>query len=290
MQAIIPYLWFDQQAETAANLYSSIFPDSRILSVSHYHASGAAVSGQAEGSVMSVSFSLNGLEMVALNGGPYYSFSPAVSFFVHCRSVEELDGLWAVLSDGGEILMPLDAYPFSAHYGWLADRFGVNWQLMLRPEAPGIVPCLLFTGQQFGKAEEAANLYTAAIPASSIRTMERQADGTVLYASFTLNNQPFTVMDSGYEHGFTFTPAISFLLNCESQAEVDRLWATLTEGGVIEQCGWIQDRFGVSWQIVPGEMFAWLQDDDPVKAERVMQAMLAMRKIDLEALRRAYLG
>lgn len=290
MKNIMPYLWFDGKAVEAAEFYTQVFGNSRIISVSRYHESNAAVSGQVEGSVMSVNFELAGLSMVALNGGPIYSFTPAVSFFIHCRSVEELDATWQKLVPDGNILMELGSYPFSERYGWLSDRFGVSWQLMLSSEDQKIVPCLLFTGNQFGHASAAIDLYTSAIPASSIQTLERQPDGSVLYSAFTLDGQLFTAMESNLDHGFTFTPAISFLLNCDSEAELDRVWNKLTAGGVIEQCGWIQDRFGVSWQIVPHELFDMIQDQDLVKAERAMQAMLQMKKIDLTALRKAYEG
>lgn len=290
MKNIIPYLWFDNQAGDAAEFYTQVFPDSRILSTSRFREANAAVAGQTAGSVMSVSFTLSGLEMVALNGGPYYSFTPAISFFVHCRDNEEFDRIWDKLFTDGQILMERGQYPFSEQYGWLIDRFGVSWQIMLSAEPVKIVPSLLFTNPRYGQAEPAINLYTATIPESGVRLIERQPDGKVLYASFTLHGQLFTAMESDLDHKFTFTPAISFLLNCDSQAEVDQLWDELTAGGVIEQCGWIQDRFGVSWQIVPGELFDLIQDEDPVKAERAMLAMLQMKKIDLEKLRQAHRG
>lgn len=290
MKSILPYLWFNNQAEAAVDFYTAIFPDSKINSVSLYRSDGAEASGQPEGSVMSISFDLAGLSMVALNGGPYYNFTPAVSFFVNCSTAEELDRIWTSLSAGGSVLMELGSYPFSERYGWLADQYGVSWQLMLSSESQMIVPSLMFSGDRYGQAEPAINLYTAAIPGSAIRVLERQPDGKVLYSSFMLHGQLFTAMENDFEHGFTFTPAISFLLECESQEEVDRLWDEMTAGGEIVQCGWIVDRFGVSWQIVPAELFTLLQDEDAEKAARVMQAMLQMKKIDVAALRAAAAG
>lgn len=287
MKHIIPYLWFDHQAETAVELYTSVFPGSRSGSVTHFSASSAEASGMPAGSVLSVAFELGGQPMVAINGGPYYQFSPATSFFVNCTTVAELDRIWEALLPGGSVLMELGKYAFSERYGWIEDRFGVSWQIMLSSEQPLIVPCLLFTHKRYGQAESAINFYTAALPASAIEAIERLEDGKILYSSFTLHGQRFVAMESNADHAFTFTPAISFLVECETQAEVDRLWEAFG-GGVYMPCGWLTDRFGVTWQIVPAELFGLIGHEDAAKAERAMQAMLKMQKIDLAEIRRAF--
>lgn len=160
MQKITSFLWFDSQAEEAANFYVSVFNNARIVNVARYGAAGAEVSGRAKGTVMTVTFELEGQEFVALNGGPV----------------------------------------------------------------------------------------------------------------------------------FTFTPAISFVVNCTTQEEVDALWVKLTAGGdeKAQQCGWLQDKYGLSWQIVPTVLEEMLRDKDPAKSERVMQAMLQMKKIDIKTLKQAY--
>ena len=155
MQKIIPFLWFDTQAEEAANFYVSLFKNSKIGNVARYDKESAEASGRPEGSVMTISFELDGYELSALNGGPLFSFTPAVSFFVGCKMREELDTLWSRLAEGGKVLMPLDAYPFSERYGWIEDKFGVSWQLILSDVPQHIRPCLLFVGDRYGKAEEA---------------------------------------------------------------------------------------------------------------------------------------
>jgi predicted 3-demethylubiquinone-9 3-methyltransferase (glyoxalase superfamily) len=158
MQKITPFLWFDNQAEEAVNFYISVFKNSKIVNVARYGKAGAEVSGQPEGAVMTIAFQLDGQDFIALNGGPVFKFSPAISFVV----------------------------------------------------------------------------------------------------------------------------------NCETQAEVDQLWNRLTDGGEIEQCGWLKDKYGVSWQIVPVVLGQLMSDPDPVKSERVMQAMLQMKKLDIEKLKQAY--
>lgn len=158
MQKIVPHLWFNDNAEEAVKLYTSLFKKSKVLDVARYGSAGAEVSGRKQGSVMTITFELEGQRFMALNGGPHFTFSPAISLFV----------------------------------------------------------------------------------------------------------------------------------NCESQHEVDELWEKLSEGGAEEQCGWLKDKFGVSWQIVPTVLGEMMQDKDPVKVEIVMKAMLQMRKLDIEALKQAY--
>jgi predicted 3-demethylubiquinone-9 3-methyltransferase (glyoxalase superfamily) len=289
MQKIIPCLWFDRQAEEAINLYTTIFPNSQIGAVSHYGDNMPLP----KGTVMTVSFQLAGQEFMSINGGPEFQFTPAVSFFVSCQTVQELDALWAALSPGGAVLMELDQYPFSERFGWLNDRFGVSWQFSLAGTPLEIAPYLLFVGDQNGHAGEAIRLYTSLFPQSSIDQLQPfpaeagQAPGSLMHARFTLGGQHFIAMDGGLQHAFTFTPAISFFVNCLDQAEVDHLWDKLAEGGATEMCGWLRDRFGVSWQIVPTALGELLSDPDPARAMRVTQAMLQMTKLDIAGLRAA---
>jgi predicted 3-demethylubiquinone-9 3-methyltransferase (glyoxalase superfamily) len=152
-----------------------------------------------------------------------------------------------------------------------------------------ISPCLWFDGE----AEEAANYYVSLLPNSRIERVQKNVidapagkAGSVLIVEFTLAGQRFLALNGGTR--FEYTHAISFKIDCADQAEVDRLWEALSKGGKVEQCGWLKDRYGVSWQIVPAVAIEMLADPDPVKAARVMQAVLQMVKIDIAGLRRAY--
>lgn len=148
-----------------------------------------------------------------------------------------------------------------------------------------IIPCLWFNNQ----AEEAINFYSAIFPQSKIGDMTRQGEGgPLITATFELNGQEFMVLNGG--PAFNFTEAVSFFVGCDSQEEVDDLWAKLTEGGEESQCGWLKDKYGLSWQIVPTILGQLLQDEDREKAGRVMAAMLQMRKIDSHILQQAYAG
>lgn len=300
-QKISPYLWFANQAEEAANFYVSTFsaagnPSSIGQVVRYNSASAQQLPGIAEGTVMSLDFWLAGLNFVALNGGPQFSFTPAVSFFVSCESEEEIDALWQALSEGGKTLMPLDTYPFSEKYGWCNDRFGVSWQLNLAPASQKITPFLTFVGDQFGNAEEAINFYTSLFDNAEIETIERYGPGqnenedAVVHARFSLFGEQFMGMESSLEHDFTFTEATSFLVRCRDQEEVDKYWDALTDGGEEQPCGWLKDRYGVSWQIVPTVLLDMLSDEDAAKVRRVAEAMFSMKKIDIAALQAAYNG
>ena len=149
-----------------------------------------------------------------------------------------------------------------------------------------ITPMLWFDGH----AEEAANLYVSIFPDSSIGSISRQPDGSTLALEFTLAGRRFTALNGGPL--FSFTPAVSFVIDCRTQEEVDHYWEALREGGAPEaqQCGWLADRFGVSWQVVPRQLMEYLGDPDREKADRTMQAMLKMKKLDIEGLRRAHDG
>ena len=151
-----------------------------------------------------------------------------------------------------------------------------------------IVPFLWFDG----KAEEAMNFYVSIFKNSTVGRVSRYGDagpgpkGSVMSCTFTLDGQEFFALNGGPQ--YKFTPAISMFVNCETQAEVDELWNKLSAGGKEDQCGWLQDKFGLSWQIVPTLLGTMLGDKDPAKASRVMQAMLKMKKIDIEGLQQAY--
>lgn len=294
MQSITPFLWFHDQAEEATSFYVSLFRNSKTGIKTYYNEEVAEVAGRPVGSVMSVDFQVEGQDFIALNGNPEYPFTPAISFFVAYERPEEIDQFWEKLSSGGSVLMELGQYPFSEKFGWLQDKFGVNWQLILAKRSQKITPCLLFVGNQAGKAEEAINLYTSIFPNSRIVSLERYGAGEgpdagkVKHATFSLNGREFSAMDSGMaEHAFTFTMATSFMVNCETQTEVDHFWEKLTEGGEEIACGWLSDPYGVAWQITPIVLNELRKDPDPEKARRAMNAMMQMKKIDIATIKRA---
>jgi len=147
-----------------------------------------------------------------------------------------------------------------------------------------ITPFLWFDHQ----AEEAADFYVSVFKQARILSVSRNEEGFVFTVSFQLDGREFIALNGG--PAFTFTPAISFFVHCDTQAEVDYYWENLSKGGEVQQCGWLKDRYGISWQIVPEILGKLLADPDPVKAERVNQAMLGMVKLDIRQLQAAYDG
>lgn len=302
MRKITTCLWYDDKAEEAANLYAAVFKNSRVGRTSRYTEASAEVSGRPAGSVMTVSFELEGQKFIALNGGPIFTFTPAVSFLVACETEKEVDRLWETLSEGGSALMELGEYPFSARYGWTRDRFGVSWQVMFmgtREIQQKITPTLMFTGEMAGRAEEAIDFYTSMFHNTRTGSITRYGkgdlpdrEGTIKHISFRLEGQWFAAMDSARKHDFTFNEATSFMVHCETQKEIDYYWGKLSDGAdpKAQQCGWLKDRFGVSWQIVPTVLEKMLQDPDLEKVKRVTTAFLKMKKFDIEELKKAYEG
>lgn len=244
---------------------------------------------------MVVDFALGGQKFNAMNGGPMFKFNPSISFYVVCETEAETKAVWAKLSEGGMTMMPLQKYDWSAQYGFLQDRFGLCWQISqqnLDSVGQKFTPCFLFTGPQKGRGAEAVKLYTELFGRSSItgisyyETGENGPEGTVKHAQFLLEGQTFMVMDNPMDQHFTFNEAISFVVHCEQQEEVDFYWNRLTaNGGAESQCGWLKDKFGLSWQIIPDALPKLLSDPDPAVAQYAMQAMMKMRKIDIQKLK-----
>jgi predicted 3-demethylubiquinone-9 3-methyltransferase (glyoxalase superfamily) len=298
VQKIVPHFWFDKGAKEAAEFYCSFFPDSKVTNVTTLH-------NTPSGDVDTVSFELWGQNFLAISAGPLFKFNPAISFFVNFDPSREenarrkLDAIWERLSESGTALMPLDNYPFSNWYGWIEDKYGLSWQLILTdPEGdprPPIVPSLMFVGNVCGKAEEAINFYLSVFKNSKQgliarypKGMEPDKEGTVMFADFMLENQWFAAMDSAHEHQFNFNEAISFMVYCDTQEEIDDYWEKLSAVPEAEQCGWLKDRYGVSWQIVPTAMDEMMSKGTPEQIRRVTEAFLPMKKFDLAELQKAY--
>lgn len=298
MQKIIPHLWFDKQAVEAAEFYASVFPDSKVTHKS-------VIKDTPSGDCDMVSFTVWGHEFQAISAGPDFKINPSISFFVNFDpsrmndAREKLDETWNKLIDGGTALMPLQEYPFCKHYGWVQDKFGVSWQLMLTdPEGeprPNIVPSLLFVGDVCGRAEEAREKYCSVFPNSQVGTTARYPGGqgpdkagTIMYEDFKLADIWFAAMDSAMDHQFAFNEAVSFMVMCENQEEIDRYWDALSAVPESEQCGWLKDKYGVSWQIIPTAMNEMMEKGDDAAMQRVTQAFLQMKKFDIAILQQAF--
>ncbi len=300
MQKIIPHLWFDTQAAEAAEWYVAAFGKGSKIT------SKTVLTGTPSGDCDVLAYELRGHKFMSISAGPYFKLNPSVSFMLNFdpsvdpKAREDLEALWATLSEGGNALMPLQEYPFSKLYGWIQDKYGVSWQLILtNPEGeprPFLMPSLMFTGDITGKAEEAIDYYVSVFKNSKRGMTAHYPPGAspepaakVMFADFMLEGQWFTAMDSGHMHTFGFSEAVSLLVKCADQAEIDALWAKLSAVPEAEQCGWCKDKFGLSWQINPANMEEMMAGD-PAAVKRVTEAFLKMKKFDLAALEKAYRG
>ncbi len=294
-QKITPHLWFDNNAKEAAKFYTSIFSkDSKIKNMTTLHSTPS-------GTVEIFTVDLLGQEFTLISAGPLFKFNPSISFLVVCSTKEEVDELWKKLTEGeGTALMEHGEYPFSEKYAWVQDKYGLSWQVMFigdRKIKQRIIPTLMFVGKQYGKAEEAINFYSSIFDSAGVGNIlhyskgeEPDKEGTVKHASFMLEGQEFAAMDSARGHNFAFNEAISFMVHCETQKEIDYYWEKLSAYQEAEQCGWLKDKYGLSWQIVPNLMDELLNGDnnDQKKIARVTEAFLQMKKLDIAKLKEAY--
>lgn len=297
---IIPHLWFDKGAKEAAEFYCTVFPDSRITSA-------ATLRDTPSGDSDLVSFTVWGHPFMAISAGPYFKINPSISFIVNFdpsreeNAREMIDEAWSELSKDGTALMPLDKYPFSERYGWIQDKYGVSWQLMLtNPDGeprPAIVPSMMFVGENYCKAEEAREFYLSVFRNSKPGSLFRYGPGhepdreeAVMFTDFMLENTWFTAMDSAHEHHFNFNEAVSLLVTCETQEDIDYYWEKLSAVSEAEQCGWLKDKYGVSWQISPSLLDEMMTKGTPEQIDRVTQAFLKMKKFNLAELQKAFQG
>lgn len=292
MQKITPFLWFDKNCEEAMQFYVSVFPNSKIESIKRYPegATEGPMAGMG-GKVLTGVFTIDGYRLMALDGGPYFTFTPTHSISVQCKDETEIDALHAKLREGGADLMALGVYPWCKKYAWITDKYGLSWQLNVPNDYSTVVhrfaETKMFHGPMDGKAKEAIEFYTSIFPDSKIDAMFPQ-DNKLAHADYTLAGQGFMALDGGTVHKFGTTGAVSLLVECADQAEIDRYWAALSSDPASEQCGWCKDRYGFSWQIVP-DMSKWMGDESE-GAKRALAAMLQMKKIVIADLEKAYNG
>ncbi|WP_407534069.1 VOC family protein [Elizabethkingia miricola] len=278
---IFPCLWCNGDAKESAEFYCQVF--------------GGKITVDTP---VVINIELFGQKLMLLNAGPQFEKNPSISFLINCASEEDVQHYWDLLSEGGMTLMELDSYPWSKKYGWIKDKYGTTWQLYFgEMQEQRLVPTLMFMHQNNGKAMEAMEFYTSTFPNSKIEGVLKYKDGgengenpeNVQHAQFVINNYMLSCMDSSFDHKFDFNEGISLVTMTNDQEGTDHLWNTLISGGGRESmCGWLKDRYGVSWQIVPKTLIELMNDTDPAKSQKVVQAMLKMQKIIIADLETAY--
>ena len=276
---ITPCLWFNNQAKEAAELYCTAFADAKISSQSP----------------IVTEISISGQQFILLDGGPMYRPNPSISFYCRCETDQEVERLWNAFSKEGTVMMALDRYPWSEKYGWVTDKYGVSWQIGLTKAGEigqKIVPCLMFTGKEYGRADEALAHYAEIFKHTEIERIVRYSaneapdvEGKVKWAAMAIDGQEFAFMESAAPHDFAFSEGVSFTVYCETQEEIDCYWEKFTKDGEESRCGWLKDKFGVSWQIIPSMLGKIMSD--PNKAGKAAQAFMAMRKLNIEQIVKA---
>jgi predicted 3-demethylubiquinone-9 3-methyltransferase (glyoxalase superfamily) len=291
MYKIIPHLWYDKKALEASKWYVSMFENSSINKV-------ITIPDTPSGDCDFIDFKLANLDLLAISAGPYFNFNPSISLMVSCSTGEEVDRLYGILSAGGSDLMPLDEYPFSKRYAWVQDKYGLSWQLMYTEnmqEKHHIRISLLFSGEACGKAEAALDYYTEVFEDSKKGYVNYYASGEaadprarINYSEAKVRGLELVAMDHGYGEDFTFNEAISFVVLCEDQGQIDHYWDKLSFDPEAEQCGWLRDQFGVSWQIEPVFLHDIMMHGTKEEVKRITEAFLKMKKFDIQTLKEAY--
>lgn len=295
---LVPCLWFDNNAKEAVEFYVSIFKHSKITRES-------IIYDTPSGDALMLAFTLAGQNFEALNGGPDFHFNSAFSLMVNFDSDQEKDpeaylrATWDHLKDGGKVLMELGEYPFSQLYGWVEDKYGLNWQLILTQPGnemrPFIMPALLFSGPVYYQAQKAREFYLDVFAQSQPGPLllygsddPYNQEGSVMFSDLSLKDTWLVLMDGQLAPGMTFSEAISLIIYVDTQEEIDYFHERLNHVDEADVCGWVKDQFGISWQIVPRRLNEMLQNGTRNQRENVTQALLQMKKIELALLEAAY--
>lgn len=282
---IFPCLWFNGDGKEAADFYCETF--------------GGKITTDTP---VVLNIELFGQKLMLLDAGPQFEKNASISFMVLCDTEEEVQKYWKNLTENGIVLMELGEYPWSKKYGWVRDRFGVTWQVYLgrNQDDQKLIPSLMFIHQNNGKAQKSMEFYTSIFPNSKIGGVLKYGDGVgnetheipenVQHAQFEIDGYTFFCMDNSHDHEFDFSEGISIVVMTDDQIETDHLWNSLmANGGRASMCGWLKDQFGLSWQIIPKRLLELMNDfDNPGKAQKVMQAMMTMQKIEISDLENAY--
>lgn len=293
-QKIVPNIWFAGNAGEAGEFYTTALPQASAHVAMHYPDELPDFQKGLEGEPVVVDLDVAGFRITMINSDDTARPTPSISFMLNFDPLlfdddadaarTALDETWAALSDGGQALMPLGEYPFSPHYGWVQDRFGVSWQLMLTDPTgdprPFVITQIMFSGDVQDRAREAVDLYLSLFDDTAYGTVVayEQASGTaaagsIMFGEFRIGEQWFSFMDSNVRHDFGFTPGVSLEIRCADQAEIDHFWNALSAVPDAEQCGWLVDRYGVSWQVVPQNM------DELLAKPGAYKRMLGMKKL-----------
>ena len=307
-QRIVPSIWYPGTAEEAGATYARILPHTTSTVASRYPLDGLLEFQEPlAGQPLTVSVDVWGTPLTLINAGDEFRPTSAISFILNFDPIlfggatpeaeqaarAALDSAWAELAGSGTVHLELGEYPFSAHYGWVEDRFGVHWQLFLSDPAgdprPFVIPSLTLSGEVQDRAAEASDFYVSILrelpegAAIGQRHPYGVATGpagpdALAFGEFRVGHQWIAVADAGIDRYGEFTPGVSLEIRCDDQAEIDRLWHALSAVPEAEQCGWLTDRYGVSWQVVPRAM------DELMDRPHAFEHLMSMKRIVIDDL------
>lgn len=273
--SVYPCIWAKENIKEIAAFYKNVFPDVEILSEND----------------LAIQCSIQSQKFLIMNGRTGIEINPSISFFAQFNTMEEVKKVWDYFIKEGSILMNLDKYPWSECYGWVADKFGINWQVMLwqkEDEGSKLSPSLMFVKANAGKAEAAINYYKSIFrefKSGGIARYEKgdtDVEGYIKHSQFYLDGCKLMAMDSSGDHPFQFNDGISLVKECDDQEEIDHYWNGFVAEGKAGRCGWLKDKFGVSWQIVPKNMGKIMSEAKDRK--KIMEALMGMGKLEVEKL------
>lgn len=299
MQKLVPNIWCNQNADEVAQFYAETFPNAETTNHQRYPTEGLLDFQQPmAGKTLTIDVSIDGFLITMINADDTFTPNPSISFMINnTAGREETDRLWSCLTDGGQVLMPLQEYPFNEYYGWVQDRFGVSWQIMTHQankcEQPYIYPHLMFGGAAQNRAAEAMEHYTQVFDDSRVLAQTTYGDmgqpdpddqnptdpqtpitaRSIVFGLAELAGQTVGFMDSGVRQPFSFTGGVALLVNAHGQDQLDRYWDSLSANPDAEQCGWLQDKFGLAWEIVPDNL------DQLMQRPGAYQKLMQMKKI-----------
>lgn len=289
MNTIIPNIWCQGTADEMAEFYCDAFAlapgGTEIVAKRNYPEEGLLdFQKPLAGKTLTIQLRLGDLDVILINAGDDFSPNPSISIMVNFdpatdpHAAAHLEAMWHKLAPGGRVLSGLGAYPFSSAYGWVEDRFGVSWQLILKDPAgeprPFASIAVLFPPNTRGDSAKAQQLWTSVFP-DSARGTYIENSGRIDFSEFQLGGQWFTAMDSHGPDIDQFTPGFSLMYQAHAQEEIDRIWNALSAVKEAEQCGWLCDEFGVSWQIVPDTM------EELLERPGAFTQLLGMKKIEI---------
>ena len=244
---------------------------------------------------MVINIEIEGQKLMLLNAEPMFQPNLTLSLMMMCDSKEEAESYYQKLSENGKVMMELDSYPWSESYAWVEDQYGISWQIYYTKEyKQKFSPVMMFTGQNNGKCKEALDYYPSVFPNSKIESVmeyqEGQGDtaGNVAHSQFNINNYLMMAMDSSHDHKVNFTEGTSMTIMTKDQEETDYYWNEFTKEGQESMCGWLKDKYGFSWQIVPNRLIELTNTHEVERAQKAFGAMMKMKKIIIKDIEDAY--